>query len=133
MKRMLVAAAVTLALTAATRQQASAWCRFNFSTGLNVSYESSGNSFSFLGFSKTSSPSPDCYQGYGGGGYADPSAYGAYPAPGAPGAPAAPAPTPAAPAPGVQRTAHYGYPNYGQMNYGYTGQAAPTPGYWYGN
>jgi hypothetical protein len=138
MKRVFVAGVVALALLAVTRQQASAWCKFNFGVGMNISYEAGGNTKSFLFYQRTSSPFPD-----GGpwahGGYAVPAyAYGyAYPAPAAPAAapaaPAAPAPQ-VLPAPvpvssGVQQTGYYGY-GYG---YGYDyGYGYATPAYYSG-
>jgi hypothetical protein len=127
MKKMLVAGVMALALTATSHQQASAWCKFNFSAGINMSYESTGSCFGW-GFNCVPNPPPCGYAG----GCQYPNAYTPYaygptngyaPAYGyAPAAPAqvAPAATVANPA----RTQQVGYYFYGQ---GY------TPSYWYGN
>jgi hypothetical protein len=122
MKKMMVASVLALALTASARQEASAWCKFNFSAGINMSYESTGCCYNW-GFSCNPNPPPcgyggySCYAGYpnvyGGAGYAP--AYGYAPA-----QQAAPAATAANPS----RTQQVGYYFYGQ---GY------TPSYWYGN
>lgn len=126
MKKMMVAAALALAVTASARQEASAWSRFNFGVGLNLSYESTGACFNWGGITCLPNPAP-C--GYG----ACPS-YPAYPAPAypaygyaapAPVAPAAPAAVPAVRPQGYtqQYTQQVGYYFYGQNN---------APSYWYG-
>ncbi len=125
MKRLIVAGLLALALTASSAQDASAWCRFNFSAGINISYESTGSNFCWT-VNRCSNPPPACaypacFPGYAAG-YAG--GYGGYPAyaynygnyGGA--APAAPAAAAAAPA-----TQQVGYYFYGQ---GY------APSYWYG-
>jgi hypothetical protein len=125
MKKMIVAAGLALALTASSRQEASAWCKFGFSAGVNLTYESTGCNFSAGGFGWQPNPSP-----YGGGPYGPPAAaypgYAPYPVPGygyaQPTAPAAPAAPAAAAAP--VRTQQVGYYFYSQ---GY------APSYWYGN
>jgi hypothetical protein len=127
MKKMIVAAGLALALTASSHQQASAWCKLNFSAGVNLSYESTGCNFSSGGFGWQPNPSPyGCanfyppapYLGYNQPSYGPAPAYG-YSQPAAPVAPAAPA---AAAAP--VRTQQVGYYFYSQ---GY------APSYWYGN
>ncbi len=129
MKRMFVAGALALALTAAGRQEASAWCRFNFGVGLNISYESSGHTFSSC-WNCTSNPAPPCWSPYCASPFAGYPAYPGYAygsygaaAPYAQTAPAATAPAyrPAAAAPA--QTQQVGYYFYGQ---GY------APSYWYG-
>jgi hypothetical protein len=122
MKKMIVAAALALALTATARQEASAWCKFNFSVGCNMSYESTGTCFGW-GFNCQPNPAPcgygacPSYPGYGSyayGGYG----YGGY-APHAAAPVAAPAAAPARP----QGTQQVGYYFYSQGN---------APSYWYG-
>ncbi len=136
MKRMLMAAALALAAAGLTEQKASAWCRFNLGGGVNLSYESSGGSFSFLGFQRTSAP----YQGAEAAYPAPACSAPGYPAAGYPAAPAAPAPAaPAVPAPtpATGSTQQAGY--YPQGGYAYPAynpnQASPgyAPSYWYGN
>jgi hypothetical protein len=116
MKKMFVAATLALALTAAGQQKASAWSKFNFSVGLNLSYESTGACFQWGGITCMPNPSP-----YGCGYYPGCPTYPACPAPAYGHAPAAqPAPAMAAtPA----RTQQVGYYFYSQ---GY------APSYWYG-
>jgi hypothetical protein len=122
MKKMMVAALLALAVTASARQEASAWSKFNFGVGLNLSYETTGSCFGW-GFNCAPNP-PPC--GYG----ACPSypAYAGYPAYGfnfgAPAlAPAAPVAAPAAAPVRTQYTQQVGYYFYNQGN---------APAYWYG-
>jgi hypothetical protein len=126
MKKMMVAGLLALAVTAVSRQEASAWCKFCCSAGFNISYESTGHCFNWC-CSWTPNPPPcysSCYPGYGGyGGYAAYPAYPAYPYAYAPAAPAAAA-APAVAAPAAYTTQQVGYTFYGQ---GY------APNYWYGN
>jgi hypothetical protein len=114
---MIVAAGLALALTASTGQEASAWSKFNFNVGLNLSYESTGSCFQWGGWTCLPNP-PPCGAGYcpapvmpAFNGHA----YG-YPQQAAPVAPAAAA--------AQARTQQVGYYFYGQ---GY------APSYWYGN
>jgi hypothetical protein len=136
MKRFLIAGLLALAVTAASQQQASAWCKFNFSAGFNISYESSGSCFTWgCSYYSPPCPYPGCYAPpayYGGwdashyaAAYAahDSSAY-AY---GSYGGYSGYGSTPQAPAAntGQGYTQQVGYQFYPQ----YGGQA---PGYWYG-
>ncbi len=151
MKRLAIAGVLALALVACSQQRASAWCKFNFSVGLNLSFESSGFCFS----SCCNFYSPPCP--YGGAGFSGFGGFdGGYPAYGYDGlaaspsyAPAAapastftaPKPTPASGAPASGATSYAGYQPvsysyYGQggYNYGYGGYgpgAYQTPSYWY--
>lgn len=121
MKRMFVAGMLALALAATAQQEASAWCRFNMSVGLNVSYESTGSAINWGCYSRIPSPPPcgyadhgfaNYYQGFAG---VPAHAYNNAPAPVAPAAPvhvAAPA-----------QTQQVGYYFYSQ---------AYAPSYWYG-
>ena len=151
MKRLAIAGVLALGLLACSQQRASAWCKFNFSAGFNISYESSGFCFS----SCCNFYSPPCpyggagFSGYGGfdGGYPADGHDGlaAYPssAPAAATAPSStftppkPTPTSGAPAPGATSSAGYqpvNYSYYGQGGYGYGGHSpAPyqAPSYWY--
>lgn len=43
MKRLLLASFLAVAVLATTRQDASAWCKFNFGVGLGFNYEGGGN------------------------------------------------------------------------------------------
>src|SRR4051812_21402178 len=68
MKRFLVACSLALALTALAEQKASAWSKFNFNVGLNVSYEAAETNFLWGAF--RSGPHPFAQPGgevYGGG------------------------------------------------------------------
>ncbi len=126
MKKMIIAGALALALTATARQEASAWCKFNFNCGFNISYESTGCNYSWC-FTRTCNPPPcgynycgyPCYAGGCFPGYGMPSPmYGYAPAAAQQAAPAA------APAVNAGYTQQVGYYFYGQ---GY------APSYWYGN
>lgn len=64
MKKMLVAGLLALAVTAVSQQQASAWCKFSIGLGINLSYESTGHTWTHC-FSCVSNPPPACYGGYG--------------------------------------------------------------------
>jgi hypothetical protein len=147
MKRLAIAGVLALGLVACSQQRASAWCKFNFSAGFNISYESSGFCFSSC-FSGYSNPCPygGCgFSGYGGypagGGYDALAADSAYaPAAAAVTAPAsnftAPRPTPsAAPSPSASSymgTQPVSYSYYGQGGYGgYTPGYYQAPSYWY--
>jgi hypothetical protein len=116
MKKMIVAAMLALAVTAAGQQKASAWSKFTFGVGLNISYESTGSCFQWGGLTCLPNPSPYC------GGYCP--SYPGYPVPApafAPHPPVVPvAPAVAAP---QNRTQQVGYYFYSQ---GY------APSYWYG-
>jgi hypothetical protein len=128
MKRLLIAGflATALTLTAFSQQQASAWCKVNFSAGVNYSFESGGNCLFWGMFKGSDYPGcgydPGCGYGSSFYNYYQPSS--AYPvAYGAPYTPnyAAPYATPAQ-AP-VQQAGYY-YP----AAYGYN----QAPSYWYG-
>jgi hypothetical protein len=119
MKKMFVAAGLALALTASSGQKASAWCKFNCSAGINISYESTGSCWGW-GLSCQPNPAP-----YGcASNYCCPTTpvyppYAGYPAHAyGYGQQAAPAAAP------QSRTQQVGYFFYGQ---GY------APSYWYGN
>jgi hypothetical protein len=120
MKKMIVTGLLALAMTATSGQEASAWCKFCWSCGFNISYESTGCNTTWC-FSRVSNPPPcypscnPCYSGYCG--YPGYSPYPAYAySPALPGTPAVAAPAP-------QQTQQVGYTFYGQ---GY------APSYWYG-
>jgi hypothetical protein len=118
MKKMIVAGMLALAMTAVAQQEASAWCRFNFNTGINISYESTGCCYGWAFYHKSNPPPcgygyPSPYCGYYGG--YSPYGYAAVPQ----AVPAAPA-VMTAPA----QTQQAGYYFYGQ---GYT----PSYGYGY--
>src|SRR5207302_9215078 len=68
MKRYLVACVLALALVAMADQKASAWSKFNFNVGLNVSREASDNSFLWGLIRNGQHPYAQAYGG-GGGGY----------------------------------------------------------------
>ncbi len=144
MKKMMLAAALAVAVMGSTQERASAACKFNFSAGFNLSFETSGGSCSFLGFQRQSNPFPcgpagcAAYPGYGGypgyAGYAGYPGYAADPGYAAAPAPVAAVPT-AQPAPQAQaspvRQAAYYYNSYAAPNYSVSpGYAAPS--YWYG-
>jgi hypothetical protein len=125
MKKMLVAGALALALTATSHQEASAWCKFTFGIGFNCSYETTGCCYNWC-FSCTPNPPPACNYGCptvaGWPGYCGmPSpAYGYA-------APAAGQAAPAAPAMANQAAGQAQ-----QVGYYFYGQAA-APSYWYGH
>jgi len=161
MRRFLIACAAALAVTAAQEQKASAWCNFNFSAGVNLSWQAGDNCY-LWGLCKTG-PYPgtqaqigncspfghcgqNCWNGNCGGNgfaYGGGSQYlGGYPVTGdtsvlpAPTQSTTPAPAPT-PNPGVakpqQTTQQIGYYSYpGDGYYSY-----PTAGYaytgYYGN
>ncbi len=154
MKRFLVACTLALALMANAQQKASAWSKFNFNVGLNISREASDNNFLFGLY--RNGPHPNAQGGNGGGGGGGYDGYGSaggagagtgygagnpyfnqMPAAGA--MPTLPAPgqsVPAQTAPVMQQsnTQQIGYYNY-YRNAGYapsTGYYA-VPSYWYGN
>ena len=146
MKRLAIAGVLALGILACSQQRASAWSKFCFNVGLNISYESSGFCFS----SCCNFYSPPCpYGGPGFSGFGGYPAYGhdtyaAYPsyAPAAPSAPfTAPKPNPASgsAAPGATSYAgtqpvNYSYYGQGGYNYGYGGYsptAFQAPSYWY--
>jgi hypothetical protein len=119
MKKMFVAGLLALALTATGPQKASAWCKFSWSCGWNITYESTGTCWNWCLSCRPNPPPPCCY----GGGYAGyPGGYG-YAGYGYAAAPTAPAAAPVATTPAAYPTQQVGYSFYGQ------GQA---PSYWYG-
>jgi hypothetical protein len=134
MKRTIVAMALAVGVVAASQQQASAWCKFNFGVGLNLGWECGGKCKTWTynrvdenhaGWCASSSAGPVNPQFHG-------------PACAAPATNYAPAPAPApetkqaaAPVQAVSYTAadyNYNY-NYG-YNYNYDYAAAGY--YWYG-
>jgi hypothetical protein len=120
MKKMLVAGALALALTATSRQEASAWCKFTFGIGFNCSYESTGCCYNWC-FSCVPNPPPcgygACPSAAGWPGYGLPSpAYG-YAAPAGQAAPA---------------MANNAAGQTQQVGYYFYGQGA-APSYWYGH
>jgi hypothetical protein len=122
MRKLIVAAGLALALTAASRQEASAWTRFNLSAGVNLNYESTGSCFQWGGITCLPNPSPyGCAPGF----CAAPAvpAYGAPFYGYSPVTPPVPPVAPAVAAPAA-RTQQVGYYFYSQ---GY------APSYWYGN
>jgi hypothetical protein len=136
MKKLFVAAALALALTAVGQQRASAWCEFKFGVGFNISYRSSGHCTTFY-WHRESLPGPCCDYNCGfaccgwpynvGAGYAY--------APGAEsnfGGVAAQAPAPQPPTT-VQSYNPYYNSGYQPVGYNYAGYANSTlPAYWYG-
>jgi hypothetical protein len=122
MRKMMVAGLLALALTATGQQKASAWCKFSWTCGFNMTYESTGTCWNWC-LSCKPNPPPPCYNGcypgsYGYSGYGYGYGYAAAPA-----APAAAAAAPATTAPAAYQFQQVGYSFYGQ------GQA---PSYWYG-
>jgi hypothetical protein len=143
MRRLILAAGLSLAVLAVSTPRASAWCKFSFSAGFNICYESTGNCWNFC-FSCVPNPPPCCYgygypapvaapaydHGYAYGGYD----HGAYAA----AAPAGAYPADASAA-GVQQAgygygaaAHYPTASGADGWYGY-GAAYGPPAYWYGH
>ena len=102
MKRMVMAAVAALALAGTMVQEASAWCKFNFGTGVNLGFESGGHYVKRGGVERGSYPPPGA-GGFGGGfgGFGGAAGFGQ----GEPSlAPAAPVPAPVVPA------SYYYYP-----------------------
>jgi hypothetical protein len=140
MKKFLVICGLALALSALSREQASAWHKFNFNVGLNISWEAANNCY-FCGLF-TSGPAPYGYAPYDGGfGYpAFPPAHGfdgyhaaAPAAPAAPQAVAQPAAQPAAQGPVRQAQYSWGQVGYYPTSYSGYGYGTSVPSYWYGN
>lgn len=141
MKRFLVACSLALALTALAEQKASAWSKFNFNVGLNISREAAENNF--LWGLYRNGPHPFAqgggegygYGGAGQGGFGG-QYYNAMPQAGAPAT--LPAPMQSAPAQmsapaqtapvGRASTQQIGYYNWYPSTGYYT-----VPSYWYGN
>jgi hypothetical protein len=144
MKRMAILSLLALSVILASEQRASAWCRFKFGIGLNISYEGSGNTF-LWGLCK-GGPNPNLSPD------GVPPVDGGYPAPypayspgivpdGYGGAPPAsqtlPPPTPVAPAV-AQPVSYNPYQANGYYPYGYpqssnSGDSGQAPSYWYNN
>jgi hypothetical protein len=118
MRKMMVAGLLALALTATGQQKASAWCKFSWTCGFNMTYESTGTCWNWCLSCKPNPPPPCCYGGYSfySGGYGYPGYGYGYAA-----APAAPAAAPTAPA--AYQTQQVGYSFYSQGG---------APSYWYG-
>ena len=143
MKRMAILSLLALSVILASEQQASAWCRFKFGIGLNISYEGSGNTF-LWGLCK-GGPNPNMYPDGAPpvDGYAPP--YPAY-SPGMvpdgyapPPPPGHTPPPPTAAAPAVAQPVSYNpyqpngtYPN-GYPQFSNIGDASQAPSYWYNN
>src|SRR5262249_41779368 len=131
----------------ASHQQASAWTNFRFGIGLNVEWQSGGNSFLWGAICNGQPPGPQFF-GYGAPGYGYPQPmvaaampsyydpphhdyYQPQPAPGA----TPPAPHPwTAPAPQPNGgAARYNMPSVHPANYYYpTSYYGQYPSYWYG-
>jgi hypothetical protein len=128
MKRALIAAIAAMALVGTTTEKASAWCKFNFSGGVSMGFETSGRYVKRAGKEKWSYPPPGS-AGFGGfGGPVAPPPVPGVPTSGAiPGVPTPGAPVPGAPAPAgtgsgayaapmptgpVQSVGYYTYPGY---------------------
>jgi hypothetical protein len=135
MKKLFVAAALALALTAVSQQRASAWSQFNFNWGFNIGWASTGHNWTWC-MSRQSNPPPCCdYScGFAGGWPYNVGAGYAY-APGAQsyyGGVAAQAPA-AQPPTTVQSYNPYYNSGYQPVGYNYTGYAnSALPAYWYG-
>jgi hypothetical protein len=152
MKKLLVASALALALTATSQQTASAWSEFKFSAGVNLGWVGGGNRILWGAYRSAPYPGgpdlgpyfPGLAAAYSGAGYAPYAGYAAYDAPygghPVPHADAGPAAHPAAPAgqmPAVTGVPHsynpYFNTGYQPVGYAYPGYAASqVPGYWYG-
>ncbi len=138
MKRFLFACTLALSVMAIAEQKASAWSKFNFNVGLNLSREASDNS-AFFGLIRNG-PAPYA-QGAQGGGY-EGGGYGGGQGGGQGGGVHQyynPMPTTAMPAQSVpaqsaltSSTQQIGYYNYNYQYYPTTGYYA-APSYWYGN
>src|SRR5689334_14590826 len=79
MKKMLVACALALAVTAVSQQSASAWCEFKWSAGFNISWKSGDNCRTwYIGRNVYNGPYPGCLDGGGlaGGMFSNYSGYG---------------------------------------------------------
>jgi hypothetical protein len=128
MKKLVMASMLALGALAVSSQPASAWTKFKFGIGANISYTGSGNCL-FWGAAK-GAPLPDCGMPGGGfpGGYAPTYGdYGAAAYTGAQGTPTAAAAQPVQPVfygQGYQPASYY-YPTAGYTYY-------PAPSYWYG-
>jgi hypothetical protein len=127
MKKVLVLSCLTLGGLAAAQQQASAWCNFKFSAGINCSY-TGGDKCLLWGLYK-SGPMPGCcpapgYGDYGAAGYD----MGQGPAAHVNNVPVA-QPNSIKPV-DYQSMMYYpsAYQPVGYYNYGYY----PAPSYWYG-
>jgi hypothetical protein len=144
MKKILAVVVLAALIAGGTNQKASAWCKFNFSCGCNLTFEKGDppGSTCSLAWTKTCNGQPGC-------GMALPSEHisGGYPqviqpAPATPAQPAfPPAPKPAENREGNQPASYWnygyntnyaspstGYTMYPQTGYGYGG----APSYWYG-
>jgi hypothetical protein len=126
MKKMLVLGVLALSVLAVSGREASAWTKFKFGIGANISYIGAGNSILWGAFCGQQMPPNG---GQGANPYAPfPVGYGDYGAAGYAGGQQNTNP-PSAPTQ-VQPAAYYpqaGY-YYPQLNYGYY----PAPSYWYG-
>jgi hypothetical protein len=118
MKRPLIAMVLALAVACVIQQEASAWCKFNFSAGVNIGLETGGRYVKRGGYERYSFPPPYA-QNYGGfGGY-----HGF-----APPVPNAPAPTSEAPPAAAAPVQPAGYFYQPQQYY-----VSPALYYWYGD
>jgi hypothetical protein len=131
MKKLVMAALLSVGVLTACQQRASAWCEFKFSAGVNLSYRSSGSSSNW-GIYRTSTPCDTCppfscasnFPYFGGVAYAPANAsyYGGVAA-------QAPAAQPAT----AQTYNPYYNTGYQPVGYTYSGYSNyVVPAYWYG-
>lgn len=136
MKRFLFACSLALGALVADNQQASAWNKFNFNIGMNISYEAAENNFLWGVFRSGPHPYAQAQQygqqgQQGFGGYGDP---GMQYYPGPQGALPAPAQsTPVQAAPSNMQTSPVSYNQIQQAGYVWPNYYYQAPSYWYGN
>lgn len=133
MKKLLTAGIIAMALVVSTQQQASAWCKWNFSAGVSLSYEGGNNNlmWGLLRNGQVPGYPTDVYQGHYAmqnfvpntafPGYGAAPGYGGYPAMDGGAIPypqPLPAPTPT-PAPKAETTQAIYYSNMNQQQSGY--------------
>lgn len=137
MKRIMISSLAALGLLLGTHQEASAWSKFRFSVGMNISWEGSGNSVLFGLLKGSPAPYP-MDGGYPQGGYSQGPA-----SPYSPGMIAGgfgpPPQGPAYPQPATTQTVSYSpfqamTPDPNRMGFQppYGGAAPQPPSYWYG-
>jgi hypothetical protein len=143
MKKFLLICGLALALSALSHQQASAWHKFNFSVGMNISWEAANNSYfcgGILSGPPPYAPGPLGFPPPYAPGWGTPAPiYGGYDGhfAAAPAAQTAPAPAAQPVAQGPVQQAHY---TWGQSSYypqnsyqpNYYGYGYSVPSYWYG-
>jgi hypothetical protein len=134
MKKLFLACALALAVTAASQQRASAWSEFKFSWGFDICWRGGGNCWSWTpALSHYSAPYPGCgfdggHDGFVGGVFQN------YPYAGVASSWQAPAPQ-AAPASATAQQSYSPYYNtgYQPVGYSYPGYSQyQSPSYWYG-